>query len=90
MQSIIDSTGNELEYSQMDNTLTDIDTQGSNTFTITYDLIPHLPFRRQLYQACMLLTGKLYEQRGDDSRAFTEGGWETINRLLDPVSRYWL
>ena len=90
VRTIKDIQGNELEYFQMDNTLTVIDTQGSNTFTITYDLIPHLPFRRQLYQACMLLTGKFYEQRGDDSRAYTEGGWETINRILDPISRYWL
>jgi hypothetical protein len=67
-----------------------VDAPVGSHFAVDFSLIPHLPKRKQVIQACLLLIGKFYEQRGDESKSASEGGWETINRILDPISRYWL
>lgn len=55
-------------------------------YTVTADIAKDLHIK----QAALLLIGKFFEQRGDDSRALTEGGWETVDRLLSLVSVIWI
>ena len=43
--------------------------------------------RRHIIQALLMLTAKFFEQRGDDTKADTEGGWDTVDRLLNLVRR---
>ena len=85
----ITSISGEYTFTQNGHQLT-VNAPVGSDFAVDFSLVPHLPKRKQVIQACLLLIGKFYEQRGDESKSASEGGWETINRILDPISRYWL
>ena len=91
--SVLDAEGVAAEYTatpQADGLQLQIISSG-DSFFIDYTAHPRpLADRRHVIQALLMCLAKFYEQRGDEGRADTEGGWATIDRLLGLVAYNWL
>lgn len=60
--------------------------EGVNELSVITVEVPDLTNKSFLKSAILLYVGKMFEQRGDDNAAVTQGGWAAIDRLLAAVS----
>lgn len=88
INNVLDAAGQPVAYTFADGCITV--SADVAAYSAEYTITPQITDKLHIKQAALLLVGKYFEQRGDDGKALTEGGWETIDRLLSLVGLIWV